>query len=168
MVFLSQLTFVFDEGYDTNFSLLTKKWCCICCHHLYLYSACNGRSPAGQRRLISYLGDQKLRQIRQSLASTKSFWAIALQTVKNCCFTETEHKLYRQWQITLPFQSKTVCFEHSDWSKYIFVTNEYTANVICCSPQLLYPPSQRGGYIAITLSVRSHFRNRYLSFYWKE
>ena len=26
----------------------------------------------------------------------------------------------------------------------------------------------RGGYIAITLSVRSHFRNRYLSFYWKK
>ena len=24
------------------------------------------------------------------------------------------------------------------------------------------------GYIAITLSVRSHFRNRYLSFYWKK
>jgi hypothetical protein len=26
--------------------------------------------------------------------------------------------------------------EHSDWSKYIFVANEYTANVIYCSPQL--------------------------------
>ena len=25
-----------------------------------------------------------------------------------------------------------------------------------------------GGYIAIILSVRSHFRNRYLSFYWKK
>jgi hypothetical protein len=25
-----------------------------------------------------------------------------------------------------------------------------------------------GGYIAITLSVRSHFRNRYLCFYWKK
>ena len=25
---------------------------------------------------------------------------------------------------------------HSDWSKYIFVANEYTANVIYCSPQL--------------------------------
>jgi hypothetical protein len=26
--------------------------------------------------------------------------------------------------------------EHSDWSKYIFVAKEYTANVIYCSPQL--------------------------------
>ena len=38
------------------------------------------------------------------------------------------------------------------------------------SSWLLYPhpPSWRGGYIAITLSVRSHFRNRYLSFSWKK
>jgi hypothetical protein len=41
---------------------------------------------------------------------------------------------------------------------------------------LLYPHSMGGGYIAITLSVcpsvrlsiRSHFRNRYLCFYWKK
>jgi hypothetical protein len=31
---------------------------------------------------------------------------------------------------------KTVCYEHSDWSKYIFVANEYTANVLYCSLQL--------------------------------
>ena len=29
-----------------------------------------------------------------------------------------------------------VIYEHSDWSKYIFVANAYTANVIYCSPQL--------------------------------
>jgi hypothetical protein len=29
-----------------------------------------------------------------------------------------------------------VYYEHSNWSKYIFVANEYTANVIYCSPQL--------------------------------
>jgi hypothetical protein len=33
---------------------------------------------------------------------------------------------------------------------------------------ILYPHSMYGGYIAITLSVRSHFRSRYLSFYWKK
>ena len=33
---------------------------------------------------------------------------------------------------------------------------------------ILYPHSMSGGYIAITLSVRSHFRNKYLSFYWKK
>ena len=67
---------------------------------------------------------------------TKNIWANCLKDVKNCCFTETEHKLQLQRQITLLFQSKTVCYEHSDWSKYIFVANEYTANVIYCSPQL--------------------------------
>jgi hypothetical protein len=38
------------------------------------------------------------------------------------------------------------------------------------SSWLLYPHPHlwRGGYIAITLSVRSHFRNRYLSFSWKK
>ena len=33
---------------------------------------------------------------------------------------------------------------------------------------LLYSHSMSGDYIAITLSVRSHFRNRYLCFYWKK
>jgi hypothetical protein len=33
---------------------------------------------------------------------------------------------------------------------------------------IFIPPLIEWGYIAITLSVRSHFRNRYLSFYWKK
>ena len=39
---------------------------------------------------------------------------------------------------------------------------------------ILYPHSWRGGYIlqspcpSVRLSLRSHFRNRYLSFYWKK
>jgi len=35
---------------------------------------------------------------------------------------------------------------------------------------IIIPPliEWSGGYIAITLSVRSHFHNRYLGFYWKK
>ena len=67
---------------------------------------------------------------------TKNVWRLPKRPLKIVVLPKPGHKLKLKRQITLLFQSKTVCYEHSDWSKYISVANEYTANVIYCSPQL--------------------------------
>ena len=103
------------------------------CHHL---ASAVPEMDGCQMQLISYSGDQKLLQIRQSLAQQKKFGRLPKRPLKIVVLPKPRHKLKLQRQITLLFQSKTVCYEHSDWSKYIFVANEYTANVIYCSPQL--------------------------------
>ena len=82
-------------------------------------------------------GDQKLLQIRQSLAQQKTFGRLPKRPLKIVVLLKPDIFYCNfQRQITLLFQWKTVCYERSDWSKYIFVANEYTANVIYCSPQL--------------------------------
>ena len=78
----------------------------------------------------------KAAQYQVVTCATKKCLGDCLKDCKQCCFTETGHKLYLQRQVAPLFQSKTGCYEHTDWSKYIFVANEYTANVTYCSPHL--------------------------------
>ena len=68
------------------------------------------------------------------MAQQKTFGRLPKRPLKNCCFTETGH-------VTSTVDNSSVLVENGllrtqRWSKYIFVANEYTANVIYYSPQL--------------------------------
>ena len=73
-----------------------------------------------------------------------------------------------------------IFFFQADWNFYTMIfPTIYRSNLILVvmsnsvygfrvMPFNYTPTHREGGYIAITLSIRSHFRNRYLSFYWKK